>query len=589
MSYTAPIRDIGFVLHEVLNVSAHLQGDELDAGTIDQVLDAAATFASEVIAPLNAVGDREGCTMPAPGVVKTPTGFKAAYDQYLEGGWTALACEPDHGGQGMPSVLAFALGEIFGGANMAWSAYPGMSHAAYICLAANGSDEQRSLYCPQIASGQWAGTMCLTEPHCGTDLGMLRTRAVPQADGIYAVTGTKIFISGGEQDLTENIIHLVLARLPDAPPGVKGISLFIVPKFLPTPGPGLGARNGVTCGSVEHKMGIHGNATCTMNFDGAAGWLLGKPNNGLAAMFVMMNHARLGVGITSVGLMEAGYQKALAYAKDRLQGRAPSGGTRDAPADPIVAHPDVRRMLLTQKAYVEGARAFALWASHLMDVQHGSTDATVRKQTAAILALATPVVKSFSSDLAVECTSLAMQVYGGHGYICENLVEQHLRDARIIPLYEGSNGIQAMDLLGRKVVMDGAAGLSTYLDMISEFADAQAGIDGMELFTKPLTDAVALTKRVARELSGLAAHNADEVGSAAAPFLRMVGHVSLAWMWARMAAVGLAHKGSSDVIYASKLATARFYYQRLLPEIHALSIAISAGASCIMEPKVEWL
>ncbi len=566
-----------------------LRIEDLDRETIDQVMDAAGTFASEIIAPLNSVGDREGCSMPAEGVVKTPSGFKAAYDKYVEAGWPSVSCQPEHGGQGMPIVVNNALFEMLCGANMGWSAYPGMSNAAYTCLAANASPEQKKMYLPHIASGAWAGTMCLTEPHAGTDLGLLRTRALPQSDGTFSVTGTKIFISGGEQDLTDNIIHLVLARLPDAPPGVKGISLFIVPKFIVAVDASLGTRNAVTCGSIEHKMGIHGNATCTMNFDGATGWLLGEPNNGLASMFVMMNHARVIVGVNSIGLMEAAYQKALAYAKDRTQGRAPSAATRIGAADPIVAHADVRRMLLTQKAYIEGTRAFALWASQLIDLQHHSADPAERAQAAELLALATPIVKAFSSDLAIECISMAMQVYGGHGYICENLVEQHLRDARIIPLYEGANGIQAMDLLGRKVVTDGGQRLIAYLQMISAFADSQADAVGMQEISTALSDVVALAHRVTVEVSQRARNNADEVGSAAAPFLRLVGHVSLAWMWARMAAIGLANQESEDKIYASKVATARFYFQRLLPEVHGLVLAISAGSSCVMEPEVDWL
>ena len=589
--YLAPVRDLRFVLHELLDVCAMSPADEvpaLDRDTLDQVLDAAATFAAEVLAPLNAVGDREGCRMPSPGVVTTPTGFRAAYDRFTEGGWTALACDPAHGGQGMPSVLDNALYEMFCGANMGWAAYPGMSHAAYTCLASNGDAAQQALYLPRIASGEWAGTMCLTEPLAGTDLGLLRTRAEARGDGTYAVTGTKIFISGGEQDLTANIVHLVLARLPDAPPGVKGISLFIVPKFLPTAEGGIGHRNALACGSIEHKMGIHGNATCTMNFDGASGWLLGEPNRGLAAMFVMMNHARIVVGVNAIGLMEAAYQKALGYARDRTQGRAPAMAARSGPADPILAHADVRRMLLTQKAYVEGARAFALWASHLADVPHRGADPEERERSAMLLALATPIVKAFSSDLAVECTSMAMQVFGGHGFITDNGVEQHLRDARIIPLYEGANGIQAMDLLGRKVLADGGAGLGVFLDMVEQFAQAQG--EGMREFAEPLSDAVALARGAAREQLERTGSDAHAAGAAAVPFLRLMGHVALAWMWARMAAVALARQSpGGDPIYGAKLATARFYFERLLPETQSLVAVLGADASAWTAGEMDWL
>lgn len=591
-AYLAPVRDLRFVLHELLDVCAAVPGagdEALDRDTLDQILEAAGTFAAEVIAPLNGSGDREGCRMPSAGVVTTPTGFRAAYDRFTEGGWTALACDPAHGGQGMPSVLDNALYEIFCGANMGWAAYPGMSHAAYTCLASNGDAEQQALYLPRLASGEWAGTMCLTEPHAGTDLGLLRTRAQPRADGSHAVTGTKIFISGGEQDLTANIVHLVLARLPDAPPGVKGISLFIVPKFLPTAEGGLGERNALACGSIEHKMGIHGNATCTMNFDGATGWLLGEANRGLAAMFVMMNHARIVVGVNAIGLMEAAYQKALGYARDRTQGRAPALAARSGPADPIVAHADVRRMLLTQKAYVEGTRAFALWASQLADVQHRGADPKERERAALLLALATPIVKAFSSDLAVECTSMAMQVFGGHGFISDNGVEQHLRDARIIPLYEGANGIQAMDLLGRKVLADGGAGLWAFLDSVDAFAASQASVAGMRRFSDALGDVVALARRAAREQIDRAALDPHAAGAAAVPFLRLIGHVALAWMWARMAAVALAQRAGDDPFYRAKLATARFYFERLLPETRSLAMVLAADASEWTAGDLDWL
>lgn len=582
--YHAPLRDLQFVLHELLDVSTGSAIAEIaDPDTINQVIEAAGQFATEILAPLNGIGDLQGCTMPSSGVVTTPEGFKNAYKRFSEAGWTALACQSEHGGQGLPNAVNAAVMEIFAGANMAWAAYPGMSQAAYTCLAANGSDAQRALYLPKLASGEWAGTMCLTEPHCGTDLGLLRTRAVPNADGTFGITGTKIFISGGEHDFTDNIVHLVLARLPDSPPGVKGISLFLVPKFLVSPEGDLAERNAVTCGSLEHKMGIHANATCTMNFDGATGYLVGEPDKGLAAMFVMMNHARLLVGVNAIGLMEAAYQKALGYAKDRTQGRSPTASARNSPADPIIEHADVRRMLLTQKAYIEGTRAFAQWACQLSDTQHFGDDSGIRHQAAELSALVTPIVKAFSSDLAVECTSLAMQVLGGHGYIVDNQVEQHLRDARIIPLYEGANGIQAMDFLGRKVLLDQGTRLEMFLAIVTEFIDANADNPVLREFTAPLSSATDVLRNATHEVSRQAKADPHVLGSVAASYLRLAGHVGLAWMWARMAAIGLVNTASADPIYASKVSTARFYFKKLLPEIQSLAAAIAAGSGPIME------
>jgi len=581
--YSAPLRDIQFVLHELLDVHAALPNIEgFERDTTDQILEAAGAFASEVIAPLNGTGDHQGCVIVAPGVVRTPDGFKEAYRQFVEGGWNGLACDPADGGQGMPGVLNGALFELFCGANMAWSAYAGMSHAAYTCLAANADVQQRALYMPRIASGEWAGTMCLTEPHAGTDLGLLRTRAVPQSDGTYVVTGTKIFISGGEQDMTANIVHLVLARLPDAPPGVKGISLFIVPKFLPTADGGLGARNAVVCGSIESKMGIHGNATCTMNFDGATGWLLGEAGKGLTGMFVMMNHARLIVGINAIGLMEAAYQKARRYAFERLQGRAPGAGARADAATPIVAHADVKRMLLTQKAYVEGARAFALWAAHLADVQHHHAEPAARRRAEDLLALATPIVKAFSSDLAVECCSLAMQVFGGHGYIHDNGVEQHLRDARIIPLYEGANGIQAMDLLDRKVLADGGQRLELLLQEIEACAQSRQGPAELDALRTTLGDGVSRVRAAVQHLVGRSAAHPDAAGAGASVFLRLMGHVCLAWMWVRSASVAAERSSvSDDLIYEAKIATARFYFERLFPETRSLAAVLQSDPAVV--------
>ncbi|MDM0041245.1 acyl-CoA dehydrogenase C-terminal domain-containing protein [Variovorax sp. J22G21] len=592
MNYQSPLRDFQFVLHELLQVPSMMQScgqSHFDADTIDQVLSAAGQFASEVIAPLNAAGDQHGCIMAAPGVVQTPPGFKQAYDEYSRNGWHGLACSEEFGGQGFPSVVDSAVTEMLGGANMAWSAYTGMSHATYVNVAANGSAEQKALYLPKIASGEWAGTMCLTEPNAGTDLGLLRTRAVPQPDGTYSISGTKIFISGGEQDLTENVMHLVLARMPNSPQGVKGISLFIVPKFIPDASGGVGPRNAVTCGSLEHKLGIHGNSTCTMNFDGATGWLLGEAERGLAGMFVQMNYMRVLVGVTAIGVMEAAYQKALAYAKERLQGRVAGAKPSNQGADPIAGHADVRRMLLTQKANVEGARALALWTSQLSDLQRLHPDAAKRTEAGEMLGLLTPVVKALASDLGVESTLLAMQVFGGHGYVRENGVEQHLRDVRIIGLYEGTNGVQAMDLLGRKVLGDQGHRMNAFLDMAGAFADACSPRKAMREFAEPLAQLVADVRQLTAELVSTSANDAHASGAAAVPYLRLVGHLALAWTWARMAEVSLNKPESTDPIYASKVATARFYFQRLLPQAAALRAEIRAGSSALMEPALDLL
>ncbi len=583
-AYAPPLRDLRFVLDELLAVPALLQRcgrGELDADTIDQVLEGAGRFAAEVIAPLNAGGDRQGCSMPRPGEVRTPDGFPDAYRSFVDAGWTGLGCSTDFGGQALPLAIGSAVNEMLSGANMAWAAYPGMSHAAYLCIEANGSDAQKALYLPRIASGDWAGTMCLTEPHCGTDLGLLRTRALAAADGSYRITGSKIFISGGEQDLTGNIVHLVLARLEDAPPGVKGISLFVVPKRLPDAEGQPGARNPVHCSGIEQKMGIHGNATCTLDFDAATGWLLGQPNQGLAAMFVMMNHARVAVGVNAVGLMEAARQKSLAYAREREQGRAAVriGGA----ADPIIAHADVRRMLLTQKAWVEGARALALWATTLIDSQHLDPDAAERHRAGQLLAIATPVVKAFCSDLAVESIGLAMQCFGGHGYIRDNGVEQHLRDARIIPLYEGTNGVQAMDLLDRKVIADGGRGLDVLLGCIDDWVASQAQVPALREFCLPLSALAAELRAVTAAVLAESETDPQAIGAAAAPYLRLVGHLLLAWMWARMAALSIDRiaRDGGEPIHAAKLATARFYVERLLPEVQARCAEIRAGAASL--------
>ncbi len=590
--YTPPLRDMKFVLHEMLDVETRLRKlpphADIDAATIDTVLEEGGKFCAEVLYPLNQVGDREGCKRSDDGSVTTPTGFKEAYKQFIEAGWPSLGTDPEYGGQGLPHVVDSAFMEMMNSANQAWTMYPGLSHGAYNALHAFGTPEQKNLYLPKLVSGEWTGTMCLTEAHCGTDLGLLKSRAEPNADGSYSITGTKIFISAGEHDMAENIVHLVLARLPDAPGGTKGISLFIVPKFVPKPDGKLGERNGVKCGSLEHKMGIHGNATCVINLDGAKGWLVGTPNKGLNAMFVMMNSARLGVGMQSLGLAEFAYQNSLAYAKDRLQGRALTGPKRkDKPADPIIEHPDVRRMLLTQKAYVEAARAFTYWAGLAIDYEKKHPDEKMRKDNADLVALLTPVIKGFITDNGYESTTLAMQVLGGHGYIAEWGLEQCVRDARINMIYEGTNTIQALDLLGRKVLGDMGAKLMKFGKVIQDLIKAHADNPAMKEFTEPLA---ALSKEVqilTAEIGQKAMKNPDEAGAAAVPYLRILGHLVYSFSWCYAAGVAIKKVDSGDPFYKAKLTTARFYFAKLYPETATLIRQVRAGAAPLMELTTE--
>jgi alkylation response protein AidB-like acyl-CoA dehydrogenase len=587
-SYTPPLRDMQFVLHELLEVETQLrklpQHSDIDAATIDSVLEEGGRFCAEVLFPLNQIGDREGCTYHGDGVVTAPTGFKEAYAQFIEAGWPSLGADPQYGGQGLPHVVHSAFMEMMNSANQAWSMYPGLSHGAYNALSAFGTAEQKAVYLPRLVSGEWTGTMCLTEAHAGTDLGLLRTKAEPQPDGSYAITGTKIFISAGEHDLSKNIVHLVLARLPDAPGGTKGISLFVVPKFVPDASGEPGARNAVKCGSIEHKMGIHGNATCVMNFDGAKGWLVGAPNKGLNAMFVMMNSARLGVGMQSLGLAEFAYQNSLAYAKERLQSRALTGPKlKDKPADPIIVHPDVRRMLLTQKAYVEAARAFTYWAGLAIDREHKHPDEAVRKDNADLVALLTPVVKGFITDNGYESTTLAMQVLGGHGYISEHGLEQCVRDARINMIYEGTNTIQALDLLGRKVLGDMGARLMKFGKVIQDVIKANADDASMKEFTEPLGALAAEVQKLTAEIGQKAMKNPDEVGAAAVPYLRVIGHLVFSFAWCYAAGVAVKKLGTGDPFYKTKLTTARFYFAKLYPETAGLIRQVRAGAAPLME------
>jgi alkylation response protein AidB-like acyl-CoA dehydrogenase len=589
--YSPPLRDMQFVMHEVLNVVDELKPiprhAELDADTLNAVLEEAGKFAAEVLQPLNLSGDSEGCTLDkATHEVKTPAGFKEAYAQYVEGGWAALSCDPEHGGQGLPFVANQCLYEMMNGANQAWTMYPGLSHGAYEALHAHGTDDQKKTYLPKLTSGEWTGTMCLTEPHCGTDLGLLTTRAEPQADGTYQLTGNKIFISAGEHDMAENILHLVLARLPDAPKGSKGISLFLVPKFLVKADGSLGERNPIVCTGLEHKMGIHGNATAQLSLDGAVGTLVGEPNKGLPAMFVMMNAARLGVGNQSLGLTEVAYQNALVYAKERLQMRSLSGAkAKDKPADPIIVHPDVRKMLLTAKAYAEGGRAMAIYCAMLLDKALYHPDEKVRKDSDEIVALLTPIVKAFLTDNGFAATNHCMQVFGGHGYIHETGAEQFVRDARINMIYEGTNTVQSLDLLGRKVLGNQGATLKKFGRQIEALIGQEGVNEKMAEFINPLAWLADQMTKFTTEIGFKGFVNADEVGGASVDYLRVAGHLVFGYFFARMASVALQKiaDGNTDPFYQAKLQTARFYFARLFPETASLMRTARSGVANLLD------
>ena len=590
-SYTPPLRDMQFVMHEVLRVEDEFKAlpahTETDADTINAVLEEGGKFAAEVAFPLNISGDEEGCTLDkTTHAVTTPKGFKQAYAQYVEGGWAALSCDPEYGGQGLPFVVNQCFYEMMNSANQAWTMYPGLSHGAYECLHAHGTDEQKRLYLPKLTSGEWTGTMCLTEPHCGTDLGLLRTKAEPQADGTYRLSGQKIFISAGEHDFTDNIVHLVLARLPDAPVGSKGISLFVVPKFNVNADGSIGERNGIYCGGLEHKMGIHGNATCQMVLDGAVGTLVGQPHKGLAAMFVMMNAARLGVGNQSLGLTEVAYQNALAYAKDRIQMRSLSGTkAKDKAADPIIVHPDVRKMLLTAKAYAEGGRAMAIYCALLLDKELHHPDEKVRKDSAEMVALLTPIVKAFITDNGFEATNHCMQVFGGHGFIKEWGMEQYVRDARINMIYEGTNTIQSLDLLGRKILGNNGATLKKFGKLIGALVAEEGVNEKMAEFINPLAVLGDQITKFTMEIGFKGLQNPDEVGAAAVDYLRVAGHLVFGYFWARMAQTALRQiaAGNTDPFYPAKLQTARFYFAKLFPETATLMKRARAGSQVLMD------
>jgi len=590
-SYTPPLRDMQFVMHEVLNVTESLKQiprhADTDADTINAVLEEGGKFAANVIFPLNISGDAEGCKLDkTTHEVTAPKGFKEAYAQYVEGGWAALSCDPDYGGQGLPFVVNQCIYEMMNSANQAWTMYPGLSHGAYEALHAHGTDEQKKLYLPKLVSGEWTGTMCLTEPHCGTDLGMLRTKAEPQADGTYKLNGAKIFISAGEHDLAENIVHLVLARLPDAPKGSKGISLFAVPKYNVKADGSLGTRNGIYCGGLEHKMGIHANSTCQMILDNAVGTLVGQPNKGLQAMFVMMNAARLGVGNQSLGLTEVAYQNALAYAKDRIQMRSLSGTkAKDKEADPIIVHPDVRKMLLTAKAYAEGGRALACYCAMLLDQHLYHPDEKVRKDSDEMLALLTPIIKAFLTDNGFEATVMCQQVFGGHGYIKEWGMEQFVRDARINMIYEGTNTVQSLDLLGRKILGNNGATLKKFGKLVGALVEEEGVNEKMAEFINPLAYLGDQMTKFTTEIGFKGFQNADEVGAAAVDYLRVAGHLVFGYFFARMASVALKEiaAGNTDPFYQAKLQTARFYFAKLFPETATLMRTARAGSKVLMD------
>ena len=585
-SYKAPLDDLRFALYDVLGAEAlfeRLGHAEVNRELVDAVVDEAARFAETVLAPLNRIGDEIGCVYDkATGEVAPPPGFKQAFDQFVEGGWTGLTNDPEHGGQGMPALLGGVLTELVDSANLAWGNFPMLSHGAVKALETYGEDWQKEVFLKPLVAGTWTGTMCLTEPHCGTDLGLLKTRAEPVADGKYAITGTKIFITAGEHDLVPNIVHLVLAKLPDAPPGPKGISLFVVPKFKVARDGSVGERNAVRCGAIEHKMGIHGSATCVMNFDGAEGYLVGQPHKGLQAMFVMMNSARLGVGVQGLGLSERAYQNALRYARERLQSRSLSGPKYpDKPADPILVQPDVRRMLLSQKALIEGGRLLSLRAYSLLDEAEKAGDAEARARAETLVGFLTPISKACLTEWSIENTYNALQCFGGHGYIHEHGMEQYARDARITTLYEGTTGIQSLDLIGRKTAATQGAGLKLFLAEAEAFAKRHEGDDALAEFIGPLRAKCGEWGKLTLDVLQRAAGNPEELGAASTDYLFYSGYVVLAYWWARSVAAADA-SDRPQAFKDAKRETARFYFARILPRTLAHKAAIEAGAASLM-------
>ncbi|SFI20679.1 acyl-CoA dehydrogenase C-terminal domain-containing protein [Jannaschia pohangensis] len=583
-SYTAPTKDMQFILHDVLEASAQsIPGyDEMDRDFTGAVLEEAGKLATDVLHPLNAIGDTQGCVLEN-GIVRTPDGFKAAFDQVRDGGWTALDCDPEYGGQGLPYLMQTGVGEILSSANMAFNMYQGLTHGAYSAIHAHGSDAQKAKWLPKMVTCEWTGTMNLTEPHCGTDLGLMRTKAVPNGDGSYAITGQKIFISSGDHDMADNIVHLVLAKIAGAPEGIKGVSLFIVPKFLVDDEGTIGARNGVSVGKIEEKMGIHGNSTCVMNYDGATGYLLGEENKGMRAMFTMMNEARLGVGLQGYAQAEIAYQNALAYALDRLQGRDVTGAKNpDGPADPLIVHPDIRRNLMDQKSFVEGARAFVFWGAMMIDKGHRSGD----KDAEGLISLLTPVIKGFLTDKGFDYATAAQQVYGGHGYIEEWGMSQFARDARIAMIYEGANGVQALDLVGRKLAQDGGKHVMAFFDMVKSFIKDNAEDETLKAgFLEPLKAASKDLQAAGMYFmqSGMKNPNAALAGSY--DFMHLFGHVCLGLMWARMAKVAgekLREDGADRDFLEAKIATGRYYMARQLPATGMHLARIQSGPETVM-------
>jgi alkylation response protein AidB-like acyl-CoA dehydrogenase len=587
-AYRAPLRDMHFVMNELLDASSHyarLQGcEEVTPDLLAAIIDSGAKFAENVAAPLNAIGDEHGCKFDN-GKVTTPPGFREAFQQYGEAGWQALGIPAESGGQGLPTSVGMCVNEMIGGANWALNMYAGLANAPVTCLMHGGNEAMKATYLPRLVSGEWGGTMCLTEAHCGSDVGLLRTKAVKNADGSYTVTGNKIFISGGEQDITPNIIHAVLARIEGAPKGTKGISLFIVPKVPLNPDGSLGERNAVHCGSIEKKMGNKGNATCVMNFDGATGFLLGEENRGLEIMFNIMNTARIGTALQGMTLAQLSFQGALAYARDRLQMRSLTGVKNPGgEADPIIVHPDVRRMLMTQKALVEGHRAFIYWLAQLVDLTKFGSEAEA-KEAEDLLGLLTPIAKAFCTETAVEVTNIGIQVFGGHGYIHEHGMEQVARDVRISTIWEGTTGIQALDLIGRKVMGTGGALLRNFTKLVHKFCEAQKDVIDMQPFCTPLAELNKQWGELTMKIGERAMENAEEVGAASVDYTMYSGYIVLGLMWAQMAKLALekiAAGKDSDGFYAAKVATARFYFTRILPRAGVHYAAALAGADTVM-------
>jgi alkylation response protein AidB-like acyl-CoA dehydrogenase len=594
-TYKAPVDDVMFIVNDVLHIERYnnLPGfADATPDLIEAVLGEAGKFCEEVVAPLNRVGDREGCKRHPDGSVTTPTGYKQAFDRLVEGGWIGISCPPEFGGQGLPMVMTQAVNEFLASANMSFAMYPGLTQGAIAALAVHGTEEQKKTYLPNLIAGQWTGTMNLTEPHCGTDLGLMRSKAVPQPDGSYKITGTKIFISAGEHDLAPNIVHLVLARIEGAPAGIKGVSLFVVPKFLISPDGSLGARNGVSCGSIEEKMGIHGNSTCVMNYDNATGWLIGEPNRGMNAMFVMMNDARLGVGVQGLAVSEVAYQNAAIYARERLQGRSISGVKfPDKPADPIIVHPDVRRNLMTMKAFNEAARALVLWTALRADIAHREDDPKARQAADDYMGLITPVLKGVLTDQGFANTVMAQQVYGGHGYIAEHGMEQFVRDARIAMIYEGANGIQALDLVGRKLGKDGGRAITAYFAEVQAFIKEHGGDAAMKPYVGPLGEALGHLQQATMWFMQNALKAPDNAGAGSTDYMHLFGLVALGYMWCRMVEAArkklAASVNGAEPRLNAKLVTGRFFMERVLPETTAQLARIKSGAASMMELPAE--